>query len=155
MTLEFTLMGSCPRGAKSRRRLNHHCLYIAIHCHLAGEFGNPVDKDGRGAVGGDAGIDRVQRTHPDSGYRTRKGSAGMADQPGRLRLRMRPWWWQALKPTWMGRRSKCRKPRCAGLSLRLLPDGNQLPAINNLGTSALYLTADGQESNHVQLVIEP
>ncbi|HUI80494.1 MAG TPA: hypothetical protein VLY24_21365, partial [Bryobacteraceae bacterium] len=31
----------------------------------------------------------------------------------------------------------------------------QLPAINNLGTSALYLTADGQESNRVQIVIEP
>jgi uncharacterized protein (TIGR03437 family) len=31
----------------------------------------------------------------------------------------------------------------------------QLPAIANLGTSALYLTADGQESNRVQMVIEP
>jgi uncharacterized protein (TIGR03437 family) len=31
----------------------------------------------------------------------------------------------------------------------------QLPAIANLGTSALYLTADGQESNRVQIVIEP
>jgi uncharacterized protein (TIGR03437 family) len=31
----------------------------------------------------------------------------------------------------------------------------QLSAIANLGTSALHLTADGQESNHVQIVIEP
>lgn len=31
----------------------------------------------------------------------------------------------------------------------------QLPAIANLGTSALYITADGQESNRVQIVIEP
>ncbi len=31
----------------------------------------------------------------------------------------------------------------------------QLPAIANLGTSALYLTVDGQESNRVQIVIEP
>lgn len=31
----------------------------------------------------------------------------------------------------------------------------QLPAIANLGTSALYMTADGQESNRVQMVIEP
>ena len=30
----------------------------------------------------------------------------------------------------------------------------QLPTIANLGTSALYLTADGQESNHVQIVID-
>jgi len=31
----------------------------------------------------------------------------------------------------------------------------QLPSITNLGTSALYITADGQESNHVQIVTEP
>jgi uncharacterized protein (TIGR03437 family) len=31
----------------------------------------------------------------------------------------------------------------------------QLPAIANLGTSALHITADGQESNHVQIVMEP
>jgi uncharacterized protein (TIGR03437 family) len=31
----------------------------------------------------------------------------------------------------------------------------QLPAIANLGTSALYLSVDGQESNRVQIVIEP
>ncbi|MBV9505056.1 MAG: hypothetical protein JO323_08645 [Acidobacteriia bacterium] len=30
----------------------------------------------------------------------------------------------------------------------------QLPAITNLGTSELYLTADGQESNKVQIVVE-
>jgi uncharacterized protein (TIGR03437 family) len=31
----------------------------------------------------------------------------------------------------------------------------QLPAITNLGTSELYISADGQDSNRVQLVIEP
>jgi len=31
----------------------------------------------------------------------------------------------------------------------------QLPAVTNLGTSELYLTADGQESNRVQIVTEP
>ena len=31
----------------------------------------------------------------------------------------------------------------------------QLPAINNAGPSELYISADGSESNHVQLVIEP
>lgn len=31
----------------------------------------------------------------------------------------------------------------------------QMPSIVNLGTSDLYLTADGQESNHVQIVVEP
>ena len=31
----------------------------------------------------------------------------------------------------------------------------QLPAISNAGTSELYISADGQESNRVQLVIEP
>jgi uncharacterized protein (TIGR03437 family) len=31
----------------------------------------------------------------------------------------------------------------------------QLPSITNLGTSDLYITADGQDSNHVQIVVEP
>jgi uncharacterized protein (TIGR03437 family) len=31
----------------------------------------------------------------------------------------------------------------------------QLPAITNLGTSELYVTAEGQESNRVQVVTEP
>jgi uncharacterized protein (TIGR03437 family) len=31
----------------------------------------------------------------------------------------------------------------------------QLPAVTNLGTSELYISAGGQESNRVQLVIEP
>jgi len=31
----------------------------------------------------------------------------------------------------------------------------QLPSINNLGAAELYISAGGQESNHVQLVIEP
>jgi uncharacterized protein (TIGR03437 family) len=31
----------------------------------------------------------------------------------------------------------------------------QLPPIANLGTSELYITADGQESNRVQIVVEP
>jgi uncharacterized protein (TIGR03437 family) len=31
----------------------------------------------------------------------------------------------------------------------------QLPAIANMGTSELHISADGQESNHVQIVIEP
>jgi uncharacterized protein (TIGR03437 family) len=31
----------------------------------------------------------------------------------------------------------------------------QLPAITNLGTSELYITADGQDSNRVQIVVEP
>lgn len=31
----------------------------------------------------------------------------------------------------------------------------QLPSITNLGTSQLYISADGQDSNRVQLVIEP
>ena len=31
----------------------------------------------------------------------------------------------------------------------------QMPSINNAGTSELYISADGQESNRVQLVIEP
>ncbi len=31
----------------------------------------------------------------------------------------------------------------------------QLPPVTNLGTSELYVTADGQESNRVQIVIEP
>lgn len=31
----------------------------------------------------------------------------------------------------------------------------QLPAVTNAGTSELYLSADGQESNHVQILIEP
>jgi uncharacterized protein (TIGR03437 family) len=31
----------------------------------------------------------------------------------------------------------------------------QLPAIANFGGAQLYITADGQESNHVQIVIEP
>ena len=32
---------------------------------------------------------------------------------------------------------------------------SQLPPIANLGTSELYITADGQESNRVQIVVEP
>jgi hypothetical protein len=31
----------------------------------------------------------------------------------------------------------------------------QLPSIANYGAMDLYVTADGQESNHVQIVIEP
>jgi uncharacterized protein (TIGR03437 family) len=31
----------------------------------------------------------------------------------------------------------------------------QLPPIANLGTSELYISADGQESNRVQIVVEP
>jgi uncharacterized protein (TIGR03437 family) len=31
----------------------------------------------------------------------------------------------------------------------------QLPPIANLGTSELYMSADGQESNRVQIVVEP
>ncbi|HEY7392369.1 MAG TPA: hypothetical protein VH640_27870 [Bryobacteraceae bacterium] len=31
----------------------------------------------------------------------------------------------------------------------------QLPSITNLGTSELYITADGRESNRVQIVVEP
>ena len=31
----------------------------------------------------------------------------------------------------------------------------QLPVVSNLGTSSLYISADGQDSNHVQLVLEP
>ena len=31
----------------------------------------------------------------------------------------------------------------------------QLPAITNMGTSELKISADGQESNKVQIVIEP
>jgi uncharacterized protein (TIGR03437 family) len=31
----------------------------------------------------------------------------------------------------------------------------QLPAINNAGVSELYISADGSESNRVQVVIEP
>jgi uncharacterized protein (TIGR03437 family) len=31
----------------------------------------------------------------------------------------------------------------------------QLPAFANAGGSDLYLNADGQDSNHVQVVIEP
>jgi uncharacterized protein (TIGR03437 family) len=31
----------------------------------------------------------------------------------------------------------------------------QLPAVTNAGTAELHLNADGQESNHVQVVIEP
>jgi uncharacterized protein (TIGR03437 family) len=31
----------------------------------------------------------------------------------------------------------------------------QLPSITNIGTSELYLSAGGQESNHVQIVLEP
>ena len=31
----------------------------------------------------------------------------------------------------------------------------QLPSINNLGTSELYISADGQDSNRIQIVIEP
>jgi uncharacterized protein (TIGR03437 family) len=31
----------------------------------------------------------------------------------------------------------------------------QLPVIPNFGSSQLYVTADGQESNRVQVVIEP
>jgi uncharacterized protein (TIGR03437 family) len=31
----------------------------------------------------------------------------------------------------------------------------QLPSINNLGPSELYITAGGQESNRVQVILEP
>ena len=31
----------------------------------------------------------------------------------------------------------------------------QLPPIANLGTSELYMNADGQDSNRVQIVVEP
>jgi len=31
----------------------------------------------------------------------------------------------------------------------------QLPAVANLGTSSLYISAEGQESNRVQLTLEP
>ena len=30
----------------------------------------------------------------------------------------------------------------------------QLPEVTNLGTASLYISADGQDSNHVQLVLE-
>jgi hypothetical protein len=31
----------------------------------------------------------------------------------------------------------------------------QLPAVTNAGVSELHVSAGGQESNHVQIVIEP
>jgi len=43
----------------------------------------------------------------------------------------------------------------AGLYVGLYIVEVQLPAVTNLGTSSLYISADGQESNRVQVLLEP